>query len=213
MTQQLVGATPPGWWHAGGKRCFDLIASALGLLVLAPVLLLMAAWIKLDTPGPVFYRQERVGRFGRRFRIHKFRTMRHDPAGAGPQITVGADARITRSGHFLRASKLDELAQLIDVFVGDMSLVGPRPEVPRYVAVYPVAMREKVLSVRPGITDFASLEFRNESDLLAQAADPEREYVEVILPHKLGLAARYVDAASLATDLRLIVRTVRAIVA
>ncbi len=212
MTQQLVGAAPAGLWHRGGKRWFDLLASGLGLLVLAPVLLMMAAWIKLDSPGPVFYRQERVGRFGRSFRIHKFRTMRHDPVGAGPQITVGADARITRAGHFLRASKLDELAQLIDVFLGDMSLVGPRPEVPRYVAVYPAAMREKVLSVRPGITDFASIEFRNESELLARAADAEREYVEVILPHKLGLAARYVDEASLITDLRLIARTLRAIV-
>jgi lipopolysaccharide/colanic/teichoic acid biosynthesis glycosyltransferase len=212
MTHQLVGATPPGWWHGGGKRWFDGLAAGFGLLLLTPVLLLIAAWVKLDSPGPVFYRQERVGRFGRTFRIHKFRTMRHDPVGAGPQITVGADHRITRAGRWLRASKLDELAQLIDVLLGDMSLVGPRPEVPRYVAAYPTALREKVLSVRPGITDFASIEFRDESELLAQTADPEREYVDVILPRKLALAARYVDEASLLTDLHVIARTVRAVV-
>lgn len=212
MSRPGVGATPPGWWHGGGKRGFDLFAAGLGLIVLAPLLLLLAAWVRLDSPGPVFYRQARVGRFGRPFRIHKFRTMTHDPAGRGPQITVGDDARITRAGRILRATKLDELAQLIDVFVGDMSLVGPRPEVPRYVAVYPAALRDKVLSVRPGITDFASIEFRDESALLARAADPEREYVDVILPRKLGLAARYVEQASLRTDLHLIAATLRAIV-
>ena len=191
------------------KRLFDIVCSALGLLVLAPVLLAMAAWVKLDSPGPVFFRQERVGRFGVPFRIHKFRTMRHAPAPQGPLITVGADVRITRAGAFLRRHKLDELPQLIDVFRGDMSLVGPRPEVPRYVAMYPPSLREKVLSVRPGITDPASLEFRDESGLLARASDPEREYVEVVMPAKLRLAAQYVEQASLATDLQLIGRTVR----
>ncbi len=132
--------------------------SSIGLLALAPLLLLIALAIKLDSSGPVFFRQERVGRFGKPFRIHKFRTMRHEPAGQGMQITVGVDSRITRVGHFLRGSKLDELPQLIDVWAGTMSLVGPRPEVPRYVAHYPAAMREKVLSVRPGITDMASIE-------------------------------------------------------
>jgi lipopolysaccharide/colanic/teichoic acid biosynthesis glycosyltransferase len=126
---------------------------------------------------------------------------------AGPQITVGADPRVTRCGRFLRASKLDELPQLWDVLRGAMSLVGPRPEVPRYVALYPVEMREIVLSVRPGITDLASLEFRNESELLAGAADPEREYVEVVMPKKLALARRYVETASLLHDLRIIGRT------
>ena len=125
-----------------------------------------------------------VGRFGREFRIHKFRTMAHDPGDRGPQLTVGLDARITRVGAFLRRTKLDELAQLFDVFEGTMSLVGPRPEVPRYVALYPAALREKVLSVRPGITDFASIEYRDESTLLARSADPERTYREVILPAK-----------------------------
>jgi lipopolysaccharide/colanic/teichoic acid biosynthesis glycosyltransferase len=137
------------------KRLFDWVLSSLGLLALSPLLLAIALLVKLDSPGPVFFRQERVGRYGKAFRIHKFRTMRHDPVGAGPQITVGADARITRVGAFLRASKLDELAQLIDVWLGDMSLVGPRPEVPGYVAHYPAVFRDKVLSVRPGITVIA----------------------------------------------------------
>lgn len=190
-----------------GKRLFDLICAGLGLLLLSPLLLVVAVWIKLDSPGPVMFRQERVGRFGRPFRIHKFRTMRVDAPALGPQITIGADPRITRSGRFLRASKLDELPQLWDVFRGAMSLVGPRPEVPRYVALYPADLREVVLSVRPGITDPASLSFRNESELLAQAADPEREYVEVVMPAKLRLAADYVRRASLANDVRLIVAT------
>lgn len=194
------------------KRLFDLVLSTLGLLVLAPLLLLMALAIKLDSSGPVFFRQERVGRFGQPFRIHKFRTMRHDPAGKGPQITVGADSRITRVGGFLRRTKLDELPQLIDVWVGSMSLVGPRPEVPRYVAHYPAAMREKVLSVRPGITDIASIEYRDESAVLARAADPEYAYIHEVMPHKLALAASYVDQASMWMDVRLIWRTVMVIV-
>jgi len=194
------------------KRAFDLLCAALGLALLAPLLLAVALWIKLDSPGPVFFRQERVGRHGVPFRIHKFRTMTHAPqAAGGPQITVGADARVTRAGAWLRRAKLDELPQLVDVLLGRMSLVGPRPEVPRYVAIYPPALREKVLSVRPGITDFASLQFRDESALLARAADPEREYVEVVMPAKLRLAAQYVDQATLATDLRLIGRTLKAI--
>lgn len=191
------------------KRAFDLLLSALGLLLLAPVLLLIALWVKLDSPGPVLFRQERVGRFGRPFFIHKFRTMRVDNAGL--QITVGVDPRITRAGHFLRAAKLDELPQLWDVLRGAMSLVGPRPEVPRYVALYPPKLREIVLSVRPGITDPASLSFRNESELLAAAADPEREYVEVVMPTKLRLAAAYVRRATLRTDLRVILATLGAL--
>ena len=189
------------------KRLFDLVLSALGLLLLAPALIAIALAIKLDSPGPVFFRQERVGRWGRPFRIHKFRTLRHEPAGQGPQITVGADHRITRVGQVLRGSKLDELPQLIDVLLGDMSLVGPRPEVPRYVAHYPAGLREKVLSVRPGITDIASIEYRRESELLARADDPERAYVEQVLPEKLRYAEQYVDAASLWLDIRLLWRT------
>lgn len=193
------------------KRLFDLLLAALGLLLLAPLLLAVALWIKLDSRGPVLFRQERVGRFGRPFLIHKFRTMRVEAPALGPQITVGADARITRAGRFLRASKLDELPQLWDVLRGAMSLVGPRPEVPRYVALYPAELRELVLSVRPGITDPASLRFRHESELLAQAADPEREYVEVVLPAKLRLAADYVRQAGLLADLRLILATLGAL--
>jgi lipopolysaccharide/colanic/teichoic acid biosynthesis glycosyltransferase len=194
------------------KRLFDFILSSVGLLLLAPLLLSIALLIKLDSPGPVMFRQERVGRFGKPFRIHKFRTMRHEPSGKGLQITVGADRRITRVGNFLRASKLDELPQLLDVWLGDMSLVGPRPEVPRYVAHYPAELREKVLSVRPGITDIASIEYRDESKVLAQAADPEHAYINEVMPHKLALAARYVERSSVWLDAWLIWRTLIAIV-
>ncbi|WP_022980062.1 sugar transferase [Ideonella sp. B508-1] len=188
------------------KRLFDLIAAGLGLALLALPGLLVALAIKLDSPGPVFFRQERVGRGGRPFRIHKFRSMRVEAERQG-QLTVGADARITRVGGWLRRSKLDELPQLIDVLVGDMSLVGPRPEVPRYVAVYPASLRDVVLSVRPGITDPASLRLADESLLLAHAVDPEKEYVEVILPAKLEEAAAYAKQATLMSDLRIIFRT------
>jgi lipopolysaccharide/colanic/teichoic acid biosynthesis glycosyltransferase len=193
------------------KRLFDLLFASLGLLLLAPLLIGIALWIKLDSRGPVFFRQQRVGRFGAPFRIHKFRSMRADAPQAGPQITVGADARITRAGHFLRRSKLDELPQLFDVLAGHMSLVGPRPEVPRYVAMYPPALREKVLSVRPGITDPASIMYRDESTLLARAANPERVYVEQIMPAKLRCAAEYVDHMSLLNDVRLIGATLRSL--
>lgn len=186
------------------KRLFDVICAALGLVVLSPVLLLAALWVKLDSPGPALFRQTRVGRRGVPFTIHKFRTMRVAPGAA---ITVGADPRITRSGHVLRQTKLDELPQLWDVLRGAMSLVGPRPELPHYVALYPAALREHVLSVRPGITDPASLAFSHEAELLAAASDPEREYREVILPAKLQLSADYAARASLATDLKLILAT------
>ncbi|MFM2328243.1 MAG: hypothetical protein RLZZ494_346 [Pseudomonadota bacterium] len=193
------------------KRAFDVLASALGLALLWLPGLVVAALIRWDSPGPVFFRQERVGRFGRPFRIHKFRTMRVNAEQAG-QLTVGADARITRIGAFLRAHRLDELPQLIDVFLGDMSLVGPRPEVPRYVAHYPAALRDVVLSVRPGVTDPASLRFRNESEQLAAAADPEREYIEVILPAKLACAADYAQHASFVTDVGVLLRTLKVLV-
>jgi lipopolysaccharide/colanic/teichoic acid biosynthesis glycosyltransferase len=194
------------------KRLFDGCLASVGLLMLAPFFLIMALLIKLDSPGPVFYRQARVGRHGQLFRIHKFRTMRHTPQAAGLQITVAGDARITRTGQWLRSSKLDELPQLIDVWQGHMSLVGPRPEVPRYVVHYPPALRDKVLSVRPGITDTASIEYRDESAVLASAADPEHAYIHEVLPHKLALSARYVDEASLWLDIQLIWRTLVAIV-
>ena len=193
------------------KRAFDIAAALGGLLLLSPLLLGLALLIKLDTPGPVFYRQVRVGRHGRQFRIFKFRTMRTgQPAGA-PQLTVSGDARITRSGGWLRRYKLDELPQLLDVLRGTMSLVGPRPEVPRYVAQYPEAWRARVLSVRPGITDFASVHYRDENTLLAQAADPEREYLDVILPSKLRYAMHYVDNLTMADDLKLLGLTLRTV--
>jgi lipopolysaccharide/colanic/teichoic acid biosynthesis glycosyltransferase len=191
------------------KRLMDILLSALGLALLLPFFAAVALWIKLDSAGPVFFRQERVGRGGRHFRIHKFRTMHADATGRARQITVGDDPRITRAGHWLRRTKADELPQFIDVLRGAMSLVGPRPEVPRYVALYPAELRDKVLSIRPGITDLASLEFRDESTLLARAADPEREYIEVLMPRKLRMAAAYVDQASVVTDLRIIALTLK----
>lgn len=185
------------------KRLVDILISSLGLLILAPFGLLVALAIKLDSAGPVFFRQERVGRGGVPFRIFKFRTMR--PAtGAHLQITVDGDQRITKVGALLRRTKLDELPQLIDVLRGTMSLVGPRPEVPKYVAHYPAAWRDRLLSVRPGITDFASVHFRRESELLAEARDPERTYIEDVLPQKLQYALHYVDNPSLRNDLKVI---------
>lgn len=192
-----------------GKRLFDVIVSAAALGLLWPLFAGIALAIKLDSRGPVFFRQERVGRHGVPFRIHKFRTMRHQPDAQGREITVGDDPRITRVGAMLRRTKFDELAQLIDVLRGEMSLVGPRPEVPRYVQQYPAPVRDKVLSVRPGITDLASIEYRRESELLAQSDDPERTYVQEVLPQKLRYAQQYVDHATLWTDLRLLVRTVQ----
>ena len=192
-----------------GKRLFDVLGATLGLVLLSPLLVAIALWIKLDSRGPVFFRQQRVGRHGAPFHIHKFRSMREDAPLVGPQITIGADPRITRAGHFLRRSKLDELPQLLDVLAGTMSLVGPRPEVPRYVALYPPAVRDKVLSVRPGITDPASIEYHDESTLLARAADPERVYIEHVMPAKLRYAAEYVDRMSLLNDVRLIGATLR----
>lgn len=188
------------------KRIFDVLAAGLGLLVLSPLLALAALWVRLDSPGPVLFRQVRIGRHGEPFVIHKFRTMRVEPGAA---ITVGEDPRITRSGRWLRSTKLDELPQLWDVLRGAMSLVGPRPELPAYVALYPAGLREQVLAVRPGITDPASLAFSHEAELLAAAADPEREYREVIMPAKLRLSADYAARASLHTDLGLILQTLR----
>jgi lipopolysaccharide/colanic/teichoic acid biosynthesis glycosyltransferase len=187
------------------KRAFDLLISATLLAAFALPMLLIAAWVKLDSPGPALFRQVRVGRHGALFTIHKFRTMAHAAGGLG--LTVGQDARITRAGQMLRRLKLDELPQLWDVLRGAMSLVGPRPDLPSYVADYPADLRERVLRVRPGITDPASLAFRNEAELLAQAPDPERAYRERILPAKLKLSADYADRATLWTDLRLIART------
>jgi len=191
------------------KRLFDLVVSALLLLLLSPLLLAIALAVRLDSPGPALFRQLRVGRHGREFRIHKFRTMRVDVAGLS--LTVGQDARITRVGHWLRRTRLDELPQLLDVLAGRMSLVGPRPEVPRYVAHWPVGLRERALSVRPGLTDPASLAFIDEASLLAASTDPERTYVQDILPRKLQAAVDYAERATLWTDLRVLWQTARAL--
>lgn len=194
------------------KRLFDLLASGLGLLLLAPLLFFIALVIKLDSPGPVFFRQERVGRYGRPFLIHKFRTMVSNAESQGPQITVGADARVTHVGEWLRRYKLDELAQLIDVFVGDMSLVGPRPEVPRYVACYPDDVRDIVLSVKPGITDWASIEYKDENEILGNARNPQQAYVDEVLPVKLEYYVNYVRKRSLWGDIAIIFATLRALI-
>ena len=195
------------------KRMLDLAIASLALVVLAPLLLVAMAWVRIDSPGPVFFRQERVGRHGRLFRIHKLRTMRLDAPARGPAITAHADDRVTRAGRWLRRYRIDELPQLIDVLRGDMSLVGPRPEVPRFVALYPDDLRAKVLAVRPGITDPASLEFVDEGELLAGSSDPERAYVEVILARKLRRQADYVEQATWRSDLVVMARTLRVLLA
>lgn len=196
------------------KRLFDLVAAVFGLAVVSPFMALIAVAVKVDSPGPALFRQTRIGRGGRPFEILKFRTMRVESPGGpgGPQITVGQDPRVTRVGRFLRRTKLDELPQLVNVVRGEMSLVGPRPEVPRYVAMYPATARLEVLSVRPGITDDAAIEFSDESTILAQSADPERTYVEEILPKKIDLYLRYVRDRSLAGDCAIIWRTVARLV-
>ena len=191
------------------KRALDILLAALGLVLLAPLLAYIALRIKLDTPGPALFRQERVGRGGRLFRIHKFRTMCVTEGGA--QITAAGDARITRVGRWLRRGKLDELPQLIDVLKGDMSLVGPRPEVPRYMALVAPEVRARILAVRPGITGPAALEFRDEERLLAAAQDPERAYVEQIMPIKQRYDLDYVARHGVLGDLRIIARTLRAV--
>jgi lipopolysaccharide/colanic/teichoic acid biosynthesis glycosyltransferase len=192
------------------KRLFDVLAAASGLILLAPALLAIALWIRLDSPGPALFRQRRVGRHGRHFDIYKFRTMADRP-DEGRQLTVGRDPRITRAGRFLRRTKLDELPQLLNVLEGTMSLVGPRPEVPRYVDRYPPAVRQTVLSVAPGITDLAAILYKDENDILGRAQDPERAYVETILPVKLEYYQRYVRERSFWLDLRIIFLTLAAI--
>lgn len=191
------------------KRTTDLVLALLGLVVLAPLLLLVVLWVRLDSPGPAFFRQERVGRDGRLFRIHKLRTMFVDAAAGGPAVTELDDPRVTHAGRWLRHYRVDELPQLIDVVLGHMSLVGPRPELPRFVALYPPDLRARVLAVRPGLTDPASLEFADEAELLAGSADPERTYVEAILPRKLRKQVAYAERATWTTDLATLGRTLR----
>ena len=192
------------------KRLFDIVASGCGLLVLSPVLLVVALWVKQDSKGPVFYRQVRVGRHNKDFRIFKFRSMRVG-ADKGSLVTIGGrDPRVTRSGYFIRKYKLDELPQLINVFVGDMSLVGPRHEVRHYVN-YWTPEQMHVLDVRPGITDPASIKFRNENELMESADNPEDYYINVIMQQKIRLYLEYVDNASFLYDLKLIFQTIKVV--
>ncbi|GGM04636.1 MULTISPECIES: sugar transferase [Micromonospora] len=190
------------------KRLFDIVVAALALLLASPLLLLIAVAVRCDDGGPVFFRQERVGLRGKLFLIHKFRTMR---AGPGVLVTSDSDDRITRLGRILRATKLDELPQLYDVLIGRMSLVGPRPEVPRYVHCWPSVARWRILSIRPGITDPAAVAFRNESAHLADQVNPEEHYLSVLLPQKVEMYLRYVETRTILGDLRILLATVRAV--
>ena len=188
------------------KRLFDIVASGCGLFVLSPILILVAIWIKLDSKGPVFYRQMRVGRHNKDFRIFKFRSMRVG-ADKGSLVTIGGrDPRVTRSGYYIRKFKIDELPQLINVFLGDMSLVGPRPEVRKYVDLY-TQEQLHVLDVRPGITDLASIRYRNENEILETVANPEQYYIDVIMPDKLRINLEYVANHSFLYDIKLIFKT------
>ncbi len=193
------------------KRLFDISLSLIGLFLLSPVFVVVAIWIKVDSQGPVFFRQSRVGRFGVVFEIHKFRTMSMGTESHG-RLTVGRDVRITRAGAFLRKSKIDELPQLIDVLLGDMSLVGPRPEVQEFINYYPDDIREIVLSVRPGITDRASIEMIDENEILAKYDNPTQAYIDVVLPMKQQYYCEYVNNNSVLSDLEIIFATVAKIV-
>jgi lipopolysaccharide/colanic/teichoic acid biosynthesis glycosyltransferase len=189
------------------KRILDIVGSALGLLLLLPVLVIVAVAIKLDSPGPIFFRQERVGLGGGSFRIFKFRSMVVGAARAGTALTVRGDTRITRVGMFLRSSKLDELPQLINVLVGDMSIVGPRPEVPEFIKFYTPDQRAIILSMRPGITDYAAILFRDESSLLDRERDPIDVYRREVMPVKFAYYERYCREIGALNDLRIILAT------
>ena len=193
------------------KRGFDLIASTIALLILCPLFVVIAVWIKLDSKGPVFFKQIRVGRHEKNFKILKFRSMSvpSSAQAAGLLITVGQDARVTKSGAFIRKTKLDELPQLINVLLGSMSIVGPRPEVPQYIACYTAQQKAIVLSVRPGITDNASIEFRDENEILGKANDPEKAYIEEVLPIKINHYINYVEKNSLLEDFKIVFKTIK----
>ena len=188
------------------KRVFDIMVSFVGLLFLSPIIIVVAGLLKLDG-GPVIFLQERVGLGGRRFQIFKFRSMAADESKRGAQVTAENDRRITSLGRLLRKTKLDELPQLFNVLQGDMSLVGPRPEVPRYVAIWPEEDRKDILSVRPGITDYATLYYHDEQAVLARSEDPEKAYVQDIVPHKLELSRNYVRDQNFGLDIRLVLAT------
>ncbi len=188
------------------KRVFDITVSLVGLAILLPLFLVAAMAIRLDSPGPIFFRQLRIGRGFRPFVIYKFRTMVHDAPARGIAITAAHDPRITRVGQILRATKADELPQLINVLKGDMTVVGPRPEVPRYVELFRNDY-EEILKIRPGITDLASIKYRDEASVLSQAPDPEAEYVNRVLPDKIKLAKEYIRRASFMFDLGVMFKT------
>jgi len=188
------------------KRLFDLLLSTLTLAVLSPLFVVLALWIRRDG-GPEFFRQARVGRGGELFRIFKFRSMVPGAEKLGAQVTGAADPRITSVGRFLRKTKLDELPQLINVFLGQMSLVGPRPEVPRYVDQWPEEDRRQILQIKPGITDYATFYYNDEQAVLARAEDPEKAYLETVLPHKLRLYRKYLEDRNFWLDLRLLLAT------
>src|SRR6266568_1772783 len=192
------------------KRSFDLILSLLGLIVLAPVFAAVAVAIKIESAGPVFYRGVRAGRYGKAFRIFKFRTMVEDADKIGGPSSSSDDPRITRVGNFLRRYKLDELPQLLNVVKGEMSLVGPRPEVLQEVVLY-TEEEKRLLEVRPGITDWASIRFRDEGEILRGSADPHAAYREKIRPEKIRLGLEYVERRSFLTDCKIIVSTLKAI--
>jgi len=194
------------------KRIFDLVFVIPGIILLSPVFLLISLLIKRDDNGPILFKQVRVGQYGKLFKVLKYRTMVVDAEKKGAKVTTGGDPRITQTGHWLRKYKLDELPQLFNVLKGDMSLVGPRPEVPEYVKFYTEEQKQTVLSVPPGITDLASIEFRNENDLLADSKDPVKDYREKVLPIKLKYYEQYVTERSLWLDFKLIIKTIIAIV-
>ncbi len=189
------------------KRCFDIFFSLFGIMLLLLLFLFIAIAIKCSSKGPVLFKQERVGKHGKTFKIWKFRSMVVNAEAKGMQITTDGDNRITKVGKFIRKTKIDELPQLFNVLSGKMSFVGPRPEVPKYVAMYN-AEQMRVLSVKPGITDLASIEFRNENDLLDGDEDPERKYIEEIMPAKLELNLKYIEKAGFFYDIGLIFKTV-----
>ena len=193
------------------KRFLDVFVSSVGLLLLSPVAALVAILIKFDSRGPLLFRQERVGQGLRTFRIYKFRSMVVDAPLKGGPLTAAGDPRLTRVGRILRKTKIDELPQLINVLRGEMTLVGPRPEVPRYVALFRNDY-EEILRIRPGITDLASLKYRDESSVLSRAEDPEQEYLTRVLPDKIALAKEYVRRSSLTFDISLILKTVARII-
>jgi lipopolysaccharide/colanic/teichoic acid biosynthesis glycosyltransferase len=193
------------------KRTFDFLASLFGLLLLSIVFFFIALWIKLDSNGPIFFRQKRVGLKGNVFKIHKFRTMKINSEDQG-RLTIGEDDRITQSGRFLRKYKIDELPQLIDVFIGSMSLVGPRPEVQEFIDRYPVHVKNKILSIKPGITDMASIEMLNENYLLKKYKNPEQAYIDIILPMKQKYYLHYVDNQTIWFDIKIMFLTVKKII-